>query len=202
MKYVKMLGLAVSMGAVLAAFVGDSSASATTLTGESGRVLTLGGKVHAVNEGTVVLTTSFKTITCTESTIEGEITQETGTVVVAAVKTLTWGGCNCDVTTLNSGDLTIGVNGTGPNGTLASKNAEITATCETIFGTVHCIYATGALGTTLGTLTGGNTTGGRATADIGSAGIPRLSTSAVCSEKAIWDAKYTVDKPEPLNVIS
>jgi len=203
MKYVKMLGLAAVAAMALMAFVGAGTASATTLTGVGGTVLKAGTEIHAVNEGVVKLTTSFKNIECEESTVKGTTDNETGTTVTGSIaKTnLTWGKCNCEVKTLEGGKLHVAVSGSGPNGSVSSSGAEVTANCSTIFGTVHCIYATGA-GTSLGTLKGSTTTGSTATMEIKENNIPRLSTSALCAEKANWDANYVVDVPDTLNVIN
>jgi hypothetical protein len=195
MKYVKMLGLAAVAAAALMAFVGAGTASATTLTGLEGKVVKTGTTIHAVNSGTATLTTSFKNIECSESTVQGSTTNETGTTVNGSVGTLTFGKCNCEVKVLKTGTLSIERIGTTSNGTLRSSGAEVTASCSTIFGTVHCIYATS--NTDLGTLTGGTT----AKMDISSADIPRLPTSGLCDESANWDATYLVDNPDTLNVI-
>ena len=205
MKYVKMLGLAAVAAAALMAFVGASTASATTLTNGT-TAMKAGDAIHANNSGTVTLTTTFKNITCTESTVAGTISNAGGfkenekkekedIAVSGSVETLTWGGCNCEVKTLAGGSLSISSNGAN-SGAVTSSNAEVTAQCNgTIFGNVHCIYATGA-GTSLGTLNGG--TGAKL--EVKENNIPRLATSAICAEKAHWDATYVVDTPATLNV--
>jgi hypothetical protein len=195
MKHVKMLGLAAVAAAALMAFVGAGTASATTLTGVGGSVLKTGTTIHAVNSGIAKLTTSFKTIECSKSTVQGKTTSETGTAVTGNVEILTFEECNCEVKVLNKGSLSIERIGATSNGTLKSSGAEVTATCSSIFGNVHCIYATS--NTDLGTLTGGTT----AVMGISSADIPRLSTNALCDEGANWDATYKVDNPDTLNVI-
>ncbi|HET7510987.1 MAG TPA: hypothetical protein VFJ65_12155 [Solirubrobacterales bacterium] len=198
MKYVKTLGLVAAVTAALLALMGSGSASATVLTGGGGGVLSTGTAIHAENEGTVILTTSFLNIECTGSTVSGKTTNESGTAVEGKVESLTWSGCNCEVKTLAGGTLAIAVSGSGPNGSVSSSGAEVTAQCSTIFGAVHCIYKTST--TSLGTLTGSSTTGSTATMDIEGKNIPRLSTSALCAEKASWDAKYKIDNPDTLNV--
>jgi hypothetical protein len=200
MKYVKMLGLAAVAAAALMAFVGAGTASATTLTGEGGAILKSGTTIHAIFEATekvpkATLTTSFKNIECAKSTVQGKTTNETGTAVTGSVSTLTFEECNCEVKVLKTGTLSITWT-EKTNGTLTSSGAEVTASCSTIFGNVHCIYATSA--THLGTLTGGTT----ATMDIESAGIPRLTTNSLCDTEANWDAHYKVDIPDTLNVIN
>jgi len=196
MKPPKILGFAAAAAVVLMALIGVGTASATALTSPEGTVLKTGSTIHMVNSGTSTLTTTFKNITCSESTVQAKTTNESGTAISASVESLTWGGCNCEVKTLKGGTLSITSSGSG-NGAFSSSNAEITVSCSTIFGNVHCIYATGA-GTSLGTLTGSSTTGSTATLDVAETNIPRLATSAICAEKAHWDATYKVDKPDSL----
>jgi hypothetical protein len=202
MRYVKALGLATVVAAALMGFVGSSTASATTLTKETGGILTTGSEVHIVNEGLVTLTASPLTNECTESTIKGEVTKETGAAVEVKIDTMTWGGCPCEVKTVTGGTLTITVIGTGPDGTVAMKNTEITFACETSFGSAHCIFKANATGTTLGTLTGSKTTGATATMDVESGEFPSQKKGFLCAEKARLDGKWKISTPDVLNVIS
>lgn len=200
MKYVKMLGLAAIAAAALMAFVGASSASATTLTSPAGTVYA--GKIKAVSETEKpTLTGGFKNVECENSEVAGEVKNkgsETETVS-GPVNTLTFtGNCTCKVVVLENGTLEIHTIAGTHNGTLTSTGAKVTVNCEnTIFGTVHCIYVTNA--TDLGTLTGSSTTGGTATMDI-TAEIPRESTNVLCAEEAVWHAKYLVTEPDFLDV--
>ena len=196
MKYVKMLGLAAVAAAALMALVGVGTASATTLTGVEGKVLAKGSTIHANFVSTktqpkATLTTEFKNIECEESTVSGVTTNETGETVNGEVKSLTFSKCNCEVKVLKTGTLSINA-----SSVLKSSGAEVTATCSTIFGSVHCIYATS--NTELGSLKGGTT----ATLEISSKDIPRLSTNGLCDPTANWDANYSVDNPDTLNVIN
>jgi hypothetical protein len=214
MKYVKMLGLAAVAAAALMAFVGASTASATVLCNveptegssnatkgtvcPSGHAME-GVAIHAVLDpgtGAAKLTTAFKNIECNKSTVEGTTGAEGDAThtVSGTISTLTFEECNCTVTVLKKGTLEVHWIADTFNGTLTSSGAEVTASCSTIFGTVHCIYATNA--TDLGVATGGNP----ATMDIESADIPRLPTSGLCDESANWDAKYEVTSPKPLYV--
>jgi len=214
MRYVKMLGLAAIAAAALMAFVGASTASATVLcktpgTGETtgttcapGWAYEAGQTFHAVFEPTEAvpkakLTTSFKNIECSKSTVHGHLENEgsaTETVKVE-ITTLTFEECNCEVKVVHPGTLTIHWIPDTHNGTVTVDEAEVTATCSTIFGNVHCIYNTGA-GISIGDLTGGNP----ATMDIEENNIPRLTTNSLCAEKAKWDAHYEVTEPKPLYV--
>jgi hypothetical protein len=197
MKHVKMLGLAAVAAAALMAFVGASTASATVLCANNSSpcnsVYKTGTKIEASVEGTAVLTTNFKNIECTESTVSGKTENESGATIEGKVSTLTFKSCNCEVKVLKAGSLSIAWT-SGSNGTLRSSGAEITAECESAFGNVHCIYATN--NTDLGTLTGGTT----AKMDISSADIPRLPTNFLCDETANWDANYKVTSPDSLFV--
>ncbi len=197
MKYVKMLGLAAVAAAALMAFVGAGTASATALTNGLGETLPAGTEIKAENEGTTTLTTSFLNVTCSSSSVAGKTEQKEAASITGKVETLTFGGCNCTVTVLKKGTLSIS-HSTGSNGTLSSNGAEVTVQCQTIFGAVHCIYSTE--NTELGTLTGSATTGATATMDISSAGIPRAPTNPICDEESNWDAKYKVTQPDALNV--
>lgn len=77
---------------------------------------------------------------------------------------------------------------------LHQAGAKTTANCSTIFGNVHCIYKTN--NSEAGIFTGGNP--GRV--DVESVNIPRVATSGLCAEEALWDAEYEVTSPNPLYV--
>jgi hypothetical protein len=198
MKHLKRLGLAAVAAMALMAFVGAGTASATTLTGVGGAVLKTGTTIHVVSSGTNTMTTSFLNIQCSTSKAAGSTSNETGTAITINVTERTTEGCNCEVVVLKTGTLSITWT-SGNSGTVRSSGAEITASCSTIFGNVHCIYATN--NTDMGTLVGSATTGATATLNT-SADIPRLSTSALCNEKGTWDANYKIDNPDTLNVTS
>lgn len=199
MKHVKMLGLAAVAAMALVAVVGAGTASATTLTAAGGAIINTGTEFHAVNEATNTLTTAFKNVECQESTMSGRTTNETGTTVNIGSIEIVTSKCNCEAKYLSTGTVAIEVIGSGPNGTMTSTGAELTVTCSTIFGTVHCIYKTNAV--TLGTLTGSSTTGATAREDVEGEEIPRLATNGLCAEKAALDGKYKATAPDVLNVI-
>jgi hypothetical protein len=191
MKHLKILSFAAVAAAALMAFVGAGTASATTLTGVGGAVLGTGSTIHANNEGTVTLTTEFKNIECKKSTISGKTTNETGTTVNINVEAWTFEECNCTVSVLKKGTLSI-----ASGGAVTSSGAEFTATCSTIFGNVHCFYQTSA--TDLGVLVGGTT----AKWEINNKEIPRRSTNTLCDPTGDMDATYKIDNPDTLNVIN
>lgn len=208
MKYVKMMSLVAMAAMVLMAFVGASNASATVFcrteptTGGTGTTGTTcpegwaypaGTRNHEVNVGAVSLKTEFNTIECKKSTIEGEIENEGSATetVKGPVRTLTFEECNCETIVLKPGTQEFHWIPDTFNATLTSSGNEVTAKCNTIFGTVHCIYLT--QNTDLGEITGG----APATAHI-EASIPRLSTSSVCAGEALWKGTYEVTSPTPL----
>lgn len=103
-------------------------------------------------------------------------------------------GCGCEPVVLKFGRLEVHwIEGTH-NGTVTWTGEESTVNCSTIFGKVHCIYATN--NTDVGTLTGGDP----ATLDIKSANIPRLETDVLCDETSDWEATYQITTPTPLYV--
>src|SRR5512144_259426 len=152
MKYVKMLGLAAIAAAALMAFVGSSTASATILckvtpetkgsvaTCPEGQAYPGGTTIHAVNVGTVFLHSSFKTVECKKSTVQGNTAGEEN--ISGAVAVLTFEECNCEVKVLLNGTQSATRVAGTHNGTLSANGQEVTVTCSTIFGNVHCIYVT------------------------------------------------------------
>jgi len=211
MKYVKMLGLAAVAAAALMAFVGASSASATVLckttptgtpaTCPPGQAYEAGTEIHAVNVGTVKLDTTFKNVECSGSTVKGFTTNEGGPTETVdgneVGAALTFTGCNCTVNVLKPGTLEIHwIEGTH-NGTLTSNEAEVTVSCSTVFGTVHCIYAT--TNDSIGDLTA-SATSTSAAIFHSTAVINKKPTNALCSEESTWTATYEVTSPKPLYV--
>jgi hypothetical protein len=203
MKYVKMLGIAVGVAAVLMALGGAGTASATVLCKNNESTSSCNENYPSGTEfksslstGTkTILKTEFKTVECSKSTVSGKT--ETGGSATETVKgpleALTFEECNCEVKVLKKGTLEIHWISGGTNGTVTETGAEVTVNCSTIFGNVHCIYVTE--NTDLGTLTGGNP----ASLDV-NASIPRLTTNALCTPTATWEASYEVTAPKPLYV--
>jgi hypothetical protein len=76
----------------IAAFAAlPSMASAATLT-ENGVDVPVGAKVLATNSESIVLTSSIGNITCTKSTLTGDVTQNSGGVVKATITTASFTG--------------------------------------------------------------------------------------------------------------
>jgi hypothetical protein len=222
MKHVKMLGLAAMAAAALMAFVGASTASATVLcktstttTCPAGWALAKGEKLHAVLEPEKIATltgerpehTTEKVITCTSSTVEGEVTNAGSATETAKgnITVLTFTGCTspstgggkCTVTTLKGGTLEAHAT-SGGNGTLTSSGAEVTTSCESIFGNIHCIFTTN--NANIGNINGTPTTGKTATFKAFEVPLTQVSTSVLCPEKAGWDGEYEVTTPDTLSV--
>jgi hypothetical protein len=198
MKYLRIVASAAVVAMALMALVGPGTASATALCKNSANTTTCsekygaGTEIKFTNEGTETLTTAFQNNECSESTFHGTITVAVGivTIGVAFLRRI----CHCPTTVLKNGSLSIThILGTD-NGTVTSSGLEMTTSCSTIFGTVHCIYSTN--GTHTGTLTGGNP----ANLTISSANLPRLTTNALCDESANLDGTYKVSTPAPLFV--
>jgi hypothetical protein len=198
MKYVKMLGLA-ACAAALMAFVVAGTASATVLTGAGGSTLGTGTAISSEAEGTTTLHPPIGDISCTGSTVAGEVTNAGGAseTVKGPISSLTFSGCNAEVVVLEPGSLEIHTKTASAdnNGTLTSSGAKVTVT----FVGFHCIFTTSS--TDIGTVTGSATTGGAATLDI-EATIPRTGgrSGAFCGSTAAWTGSYKVTSPNPLNI--
>jgi hypothetical protein len=192
MRNLKSFLLAVAASVALTAFVGVGSASGTELTCSSS-LCAAETAIEAESEGKVVLDAPFGNVEC-NSTVEGHTTNTEGSPD-GPISGLKWTNCGVDVvTTLAAGTLSIESTGSS-NGTLTSTGAKVTV--EHI-GT-HCIFET--INTTLGTLTGSNTTKSNATLDI-SATIPRIGgrSGIFCGSSAPWTGSYKFTTPSTLNV--
>jgi hypothetical protein len=201
MKYLKMLGLAAIAALGLMAFVGASTASATTLCKATdtpdctpANTLPAGTTITSTlkNGGSAKLTGSGgETIaTCTGGEVAGKTTNTSATWIEGNIEKLTWTGCSQMTTTVKTGKLDIDwVSGTH-NGIVRGTNNEVTVA---IFG-VSCVYGTGA-GTTLGTLS----SGAPATLNIATT-VTRTSGGFLCPQTAGWDAEYVVTNPKALYV--
>jgi hypothetical protein len=207
MKYLNLLVVAAAVAALSAA-VGAGTATAETILCTESRNPCPAAK--ADGEGTEVkaslvsgtkskITTSFENIECGKSSLTAKVTS-TGKAVGAGVEGLsfeeckTGGGFACGaVSTLKKGTLELTQIAGTTNATVRSTGTEMTISCGTIFGTIHCIYKTEA--TDLGTLEGGNPAKLKVSTEL-----LRLTTSGLCAEKALWEAEYEVSSPKPLFV--
>lgn len=194
MKYVKMLGLLALAASALMAFA--ATASAVTLTSPTGTVYT--STITAESEGTATeLHGSFITVSCKKSHVEGKVEQHgSGVTAKGNISTLSFSECNFPVKVLKAGSLEVHAISCNVNnectGTVTSSEAEVTI--ETSIA--NCLFTTKA--TDVGTLTPTNDTGGHATLDINSAGIPRTGHSIFCGSAGTWTGSYTVTTPSTL----
>jgi hypothetical protein len=204
-KHLKMIALAAITTAALTAIVGIASASAATLCSNSG----IGGACASgqaytgafdaqLKPGTTVTLTGYYPMSCTSSTMSGEVTGSSP--IVGRLNSLTLAGCSvfgfgCTFKSVNT-PYKVTASGAGGNGTVnvssgGSGNPGFTSTC---FG-VSCEFQTGA--------------GGATFAFEGSATEPRLTANRVpltvtkgpaetCGSTATMNATYTVTNPTSL----
>lgn len=205
MKSLKMLAPAALAAVALMAFAGASTASATVLCKNNASEESCSEKYPAGTAITASLVagtkariaTEFKTIECSKASMAGKTTSEGGPISTISVPLTTYvfTECNCEVKVLKTGELEQHKVAFFFNGTTTARNAEITVTCSTIFGTVHCLYDT--TNTHLGNTLGGNP------AKISAGAItPRTPTNGLCSAEAELIAEYEITVPKPLYVTS
>lgn len=207
MKYLKLMGLAAIAAAALMALAG--TASATIITSPSGTQYS-GTLKTELNGGEAILKSSFiGEVKCKKSTVEGKIeTQGAEVTASGRISTLDFTECNGVVTPISTeevggvkyyGSLEAHteykegkVQAANNNGTLTSKNTEVTVELAGL----HCIFRTSATGTELGLVTGGTP----ATFKAESAAIPRTGgrSGAFCGSSAFWNANYKVVTPGSL----
>jgi hypothetical protein len=191
MKNLKFAGLLAVAAAALMAFAATAAAS-PTLTSPKGTAYF--GALHAniePGEHATLKPQSLPTIEC-DSTAEGNVTAN-GTPATISSATLTFGSPACTnnwhVTTVGAGSITI-----SSAGIITSTGVTVEATR---FGVI-CRYATN--GTTIGTLTDSEETGGTATMHIHGF-IPFHNGSPLCGSTATtWDGAYKVDTPDALYI--
>ncbi|MGN6216356.1 MAG: DUF6531 domain-containing protein, partial [Solirubrobacterales bacterium] len=197
MKLLRILVFAAPL-ASCAALLPASASAAELACGVS--MCAAGTTLKAESEGKAVLDAPFGNVEC-NSTLEGH-TENAGSAtetVNVSITSLTFSSCNSGntVNVIKSGRFEIHTEGAenNNNGTLTSSGAEI----EVTHLGVQCIYTTSS--TTIGTVTGSETTGGNATLDIAGT-LPRTGGSggAFCGSSAPWTGSYKVTSPSTLNV--
>jgi hypothetical protein len=202
MKYVKMLGLAAVAAMALMAFASSASATTLTCTNPPGTKVTCpaGTVIDASAESSLTLHAGFANITCTESTVKGQITKPGSSTETASgpIETLTFANCpNAKVVVIKKGTLEVHTDEEGVtngNGTVTSSGAEVTV--ET--AGITCTYATN--NTDIGTLTGSSVTGSTATFDI-NAELTRVAGNIFfCATPAHWEGNYKITEPDWLDV--
>jgi hypothetical protein len=197
MKYLKMLGLAAFAAMAFTAFVGASTASATTLevTGVTqAQPVTITASLTAGTSAILRDTFGFAANTCKESHVHGStVSPYTGTTVTgeftAGEAGLSFKGCTNPVTVHKSGKLHVEWEDE-TDGWVSSSEAEVTV-WSTIHGTyINCKTGPGVV---IGTLTG--VTHGHAEIHI--------NTVLDCSphlSSAKWIGAYIVTTPTGLGV--
>ena len=198
MKYLKVLIFAVVASLLLAI---SSTASATVLCKNNSNTTTcsepyaIGTEIEAKGVTNVVIDTEFKTVECKITSGTGEITNagsSTSAVVITDIASV-YEKCNCSVVVLQFGELTLTyIEGTD-NATSIWNNEELTVSCSTLFGNVHCIYRTE--NTDTGKLIGGTP----ATVNTSGA-VPRKPTNSLCSGEANVTDTSEISSPQPLYV--
>jgi hypothetical protein len=214
MKFVKMLGLAAMAALALTAVMGAGAASAkvcsTAGTGAScgtGHGSVYKGRIKATLESgtSAQLTSSFDNVSCSESTVEGEVTNgETG---AGFIDGMTFGNCSdsfghtCTASSSASSanHWTSSVTPTsGTNGTQTVNNVTGEFTCPNPFNpsqTISCYYTATSASTAV--------TGSDEKATVRAEKVPLLRESpsnVLCSEKSTWSGSYWVTTPTSLNV--
>lgn len=203
MKYVKMLGLASTLALVLVVFVKVSAGPATVLCANNSNTTTCsapigqGAELSTTSVSKVKLETTFKNIECESSSMKSKIENpgSSSSTVKALVEGLTFEGCNCSLVVLQNGSFEVHHIAGTDNGTVTASGTEITSSCSTIFGTVHCIYITE--NAHFGTLVG---SGSQAKLKAEKLTIARKSTNAICDEQALLTAEYVGPSEKPLFV--
>jgi len=145
---------------------------------------------------TAILKSTSETVldTCTAGTVKGTTANAGGgeaeEPVTGTVETLSFSSCSRTTHTLKTGEFEIQKIAETDDGTLISRNAEITV--DSIFGS--CVFGT-ASGTDLGTLKGGESP----TIEV-NAVVPKISGNGACPAHAVLTASYTLTEPKPLYV--
>ncbi|MGN6276259.1 MAG: hypothetical protein ACTHNP_10075 [Solirubrobacterales bacterium] len=195
MKCLKMFTLAALAAVALMALVGIGTASATTLDGSGGAMLSVGAEIDLSAKGSVAVETTEGSViaTCANSTIEARTTNtgsDLGEPVTSNTEVWTWGECSATVDTVKRGTLSFKAT-SGGNGTVVSAGAEVTVQ-DGLAGS--CTYGAGA-GVTLGTLTGGSP--GLLSEN---AALTRTGGSLLCAETIRITGSFTVTAPTTLVV--
>ena len=197
MKHLKMLGLAVMAALALIAIAGAGSASATVLCDENATPCPEAKRwnVAQVFETTletanIVFNAGLYNIECPETTMEGSLSNEGGAGnVIIELEKITFGGCNCPITVVKTGSMSVEHTVGTMNGKLTTANIELTWNC---MGMGHCIYGEGPFGT----LTGGAT----GTLDVNATMTRVKGAPPGCPATVSWKGNYKVLTPKPVYV--
>ena len=201
MKHLKMIGLALVAAAAFMAFAGNASA-APTLTSPAGTTYTGPLTATGTKGGSLLLKATFSNVTCTESTVSGNVTTNNETHAAGAITTLSFsvcGGIN-HVTPLKNADGTYGSLTIRPNGEVFGSNTNITIK-STATG-AHCVFST-TTNTKLGRLTPSSAATAVMHISASLSYNSALSASSVflCGSTGTWSGTYTVTTPDPLYLV-
>lgn len=177
MKYSKPVILAV-WGLLLMAWV--SPASATTITAPA-------TAIKGESEGSIVIH-GVATATCKASAFQMNVEQSgSGVTAKGKLTSLTFNECDQHVVVIVRGSLEIHATGKG-DGTVTWSNARMTVMFTTIFGEIHCEFATSA--TDAGVIHSNGTS--TATWDLQSFQLPTIESAFLCGSYAQVSGSYTL----------
>lgn len=202
MRFLKMFGLTAMAAVAAMAFIGASSASATStvlckvnqLVCPAGEAYTGAVAALAVNP---VLLTSTGNVECNHSVIEGNALG-LGSPLVGHITNIAFtGNCHigvtpCEIETVKKGTLLLLK--TGPNaGVAESHNNEVLVNCGLV---IHCTYgglfSTPALGYN-------DVTGELATVHANQVAVGKIG-GLLCPATALWDALYRINSPHKVYI--
>jgi hypothetical protein len=203
MKSLKMLGLAAIAALGLMAFVGASTASATTLCKTNITPCPanwhwpIGTSLHAKlkkpkeGEATAKLTSPVgePVATCKGLTLTAELKETSATWLPFTIHTLDWENCSTTVTNIVTGKLTVMW--------LKEGEAEVVADetkVTVVLGGISCTYTTGE-GTKLGTVKNG----AEPVLNI-STKDKKTESSFACPAEPTWDAEVVITEPNPVTI--
>lgn len=202
MKYAKALSLTVATAAVLMAFIGTATASATALySGET--KLGVGSEIDAsLPSGSSVAFLEkggeeWELDRCSSSTLKGTLESAGGatSTVKKKASTTTWGSCTFPTTTTALGGLEFHwIPGTW-NATVTWTGFSITIN-TILFGS--CIYGAESTPTHLGTFEGKKVAGWIARLIISAWIKKKLGSNLACPSEAKLVAEYSVTSPTGL----
>jgi hypothetical protein len=201
-----MLGLAAVSATAFMAFASTASATTLEVGGTAKNESVSISSSLATGTSAILKSTSGSTEnTCTTSSVEGstakpftaEVTKQNPRGSIGGpISTLSWSNCTRSVTVHSKGDLEVAWT-SGTNGTLYSKNAEVTVGAP-IVGYLICV--TSAEGTQIGTATGVTKAQEEAEPPIKHAAI-HISANLDCGISGVWTGTYTVTSPTGLGIV-
>jgi len=173
----------------------ESAAAAPALTSPEGTAYT--GTIEATASSSLLLKATFANVTCTASTMVGNVVLNNETHASAPITALSFGNCSTTTDPLQNGDGFFGSLTINQKGEVFGFNSRVTM----VAAGAHCIFGTSGSGTKLGTLTPSSVTEKTAVLDI-SASLPYLggTSSFVCGSIGTWTGRYTVTTPDVLNL--